>query len=162
MQKRLPTPFSSVARIERITAAAGWRPVVIVCETLSRHGSMMTRVEAGAESTRSSPPSGLSSSFRLSDWCGLWQLVHSPAANGECTACHNPHQAAEAGLLLKERRKLCLECHEEKDLAGDPAHAQASGRSCLECHDPHLGQDKFLLKPGLLPLPQPKGPAVVK
>ena len=71
---------------------------------------------------------------------------HDPAGNGECASCHAAHQSNQKGLLIKERAKLCFECHEEKDMAAVKGHAGQLQKSCLECHDPHLGADKFLLK----------------
>jgi len=72
---------------------------------------------------------------------------HDPAGNAECASCHNPHQSNEKGLLIKARGKLCFECHEEKDMAAVKAHAGQLQKSCIDCHDPHLGADKFFLKP---------------
>ena len=71
---------------------------------------------------------------------------HDPVANGECAACHNPHQADEPALLSKDRRKVCFECHEENDMATVKAHASAPQESCVTCHDPHSGKDKYFLK----------------
>jgi predicted CXXCH cytochrome family protein len=73
---------------------------------------------------------------------------HDPAGNGECASCHAAHQSDEKSLLIKGRAKLCYECHEEKDLAAVKGHSGQLQKSCLDCHDPHLGADKFLLKPG--------------
>jgi predicted CXXCH cytochrome family protein len=65
----------------------------------------------------------------------------------DCTGCHKPHQSAETRLLAKNILKLCGDCHDDKDLKAVKAHAGTEGKSCVACHDPHVGKDKFLLKP---------------
>ncbi|HZV35845.1 MAG TPA: cytochrome c3 family protein, partial [Verrucomicrobiae bacterium] len=72
---------------------------------------------------------------------------HEPAGNGDCSSCHNPHVSNEPKLLIKDRQKVCFECHEEKDLVAVKSHAGQTEKACIECHDPHLGKDKYLLKP---------------
>jgi predicted CXXCH cytochrome family protein len=74
---------------------------------------------------------------------------HDPVGNGDCASCHSAHQSSERGLLSKPSGQLCLDCHEEKDLAKVKAHLDAPKKNCIECHDPHLGTDKFLLKPAV-------------
>jgi len=64
----------------------------------------------------------------------------------DCFACHDPHQAGEHALLKKAPAALCLDCHEQKDLAQVKAHAAAGTKTCTDCHDPHAGKDKNLLK----------------
>jgi len=50
-------------------------------------------------------------------------------------------------LLAKNILKLCGDCHDDKDVKAVKAHAGTEGKSCVACHDPHVGKDKFLLKP---------------
>jgi predicted CXXCH cytochrome family protein len=49
-------------------------------------------------------------------------------------------------LTKKILPALCLDCHEQKDLAAVKGHAGAEGQNCITCHDPHTGTDKFLLR----------------
>jgi len=72
-------------------------------------------------------------------------------AVADCSSCHSAHKSEESALLIKSRAQLCLECHEVKDLAQSKGHAQIAKMACLQCHDPHVGQDKFLLKPARNP-----------
>jgi predicted CXXCH cytochrome family protein len=71
---------------------------------------------------------------------------HAPAENGECISCHDPHESQQTKLLKKAGRKLCMDCHEEKEIAAVKVHQEAPTRACGECHDPHSGKDKSLLK----------------
>lgn len=77
---------------------------------------------------------------------GQWQ--HEPAKIGDCTACHSPHTADFPGLLIQERRSLCLTCHEQlgEHMAGAlTVHEPAAG-DCLECHNTHGSDHAGLLK----------------
>ncbi len=77
------------------------------------------------------------------------KFKHDPAANGECSSCHAPHQSGFGKLLIKDGRQTCFECHDEKEMAGVKAHQRAvAARNCSECHDPHQGEDKHFLRPG--------------
>ena len=66
----------------------------------------------------------------------------------DCLSCHKPHASAQTKLLAKDILKLCGDCHDDKDLKAVKGHAGAEGQACTVCHDPHVGKDKFLLKPG--------------
>ena len=69
--------------------------------------------------------------------------------NRECAACHNPHQAKLAGLLVAKSPDLCLTCHKDlKDrLEKDKAHPPAA-RDCTRCHKPHFSaQDSLMVQP---------------
>jgi predicted CXXCH cytochrome family protein len=63
---------------------------------------------------------------------------HGPAAGGRCTACHEPHAAAEKALLRAAPSTLCAMCH---DIGPTPAraHAPVADRECTACHAPHGG-----------------------
>ena len=69
----------------------------------------------------------------------------------DCTSCHNPHASGENALLPKPVGKLCLDCHDLKDLQAVKGHAGKLNVSCVVCHDPHVGNNQFLLKPAALP-----------
>jgi predicted CXXCH cytochrome family protein len=71
---------------------------------------------------------------------------HRPVVDGECTQCHNPHQAALPGLMLARTPDLCLTCHKtlKASLADGHVHPPAA-RDCLRCHTPHAAAEKRLL-----------------
>ncbi len=100
--------------------------------------------------------------------------VHSPAADGECGSCHNPHASdtySQLSLPFPEKNyadgrvesfALCFECH-DSDLLEKPASTSATnfrngeqnlhylhinkekGRSCKTCHDLHASDNQFLI-----------------
>ncbi|MEF9437618.1 MAG: cytochrome c3 family protein [Candidatus Mariimomonas ferrooxydans] len=73
----------------------------------------------------------------------LWS--HGPAANGNCTACHNPHRSAFQYMLLKEKTtELCMQCHSSGYIMKTDEHT--NDRECISCHNPHMGKNRFLLK----------------
>jgi predicted CXXCH cytochrome family protein len=71
---------------------------------------------------------------------------HSPVAEGECTACHNPHGSKLEYQLLSQPNDLCLSCHERiittKDRKG---HIAMENGSCLSCHTSHYSELKGLM-----------------
>ena len=73
--------------------------------------------------------------------------AHGPTAQGECLACHQPHEASNPFLLSSDRANLCRKCHTEQRLT--PAMHQlviSKGLACLDCHDPHSGDSHKLLR----------------
>jgi predicted CXXCH cytochrome family protein len=85
--------------------------------------------------------------------------VHSPVASGNCTACHSPHSSPYKKLLITEKKKICLNCH-NKSLSKDNKpvinilqlvstkkylHPVLENAGCTPCHLQH-GSDfpKFL------------------
>jgi predicted CXXCH cytochrome family protein len=77
----------------------------------------------GCHSDRHSPRGGAATTW-----------LHGPVANGECTACHSPHQTAQRYMLLEDNGPaLCGQCQ-------DPA------AECMGCHNAHSGQSPLLLK----------------
>jgi predicted CXXCH cytochrome family protein len=74
----------------------------------------------------------------------------------DCLGCHKPHQSKENALLAKNILQLCGDCHDDKDLKAVKAHAGMEGKSCVVCHDPHVGKDKYFLKPGAVGQPAVK------
>jgi len=78
-------------------------------------------------------------------------VVHPPAAESECTACHNPHVARFSGLLKQSPGPLCAACHPEiaGELERPVTHQPAREGKCVACHLPHGGEHQaLLLKPG--------------
>jgi predicted CXXCH cytochrome family protein len=72
---------------------------------------------------------------------------HGPAVDGNCLACHEPHESVNKALLVKPRNEICNKCHEEKRLAV-MMHRRVSqvGVACPDCHNPHSENSKYLLK----------------
>ncbi len=56
----------------------------------------------------------------------------------------------ENKLISKPLEKLCLDCHEQKDIDSAKGHQGMGATPCLKCHDAHAGADQYLLKPELL------------
>ena len=74
---------------------------------------------------------------------------HAPVAEGQCSACHNPHQSKLGSLLLAQSPDLCMACHTElkQKMAEQKSHSPAE-RDCQRCHQPHSGSlDKLLMLP---------------
>lgn len=77
-------------------------------------------------------------------------VLHPPAAEGDCSACHRTHGAAIRKLSPAGRRALCRDCHEDvsRNAAGTPwktPHAPVAKGDCTACHDPHAAPHRFLL-----------------
>jgi len=62
--------------------------------------------------------------------------VHGPVADGECTACHEPHFSTRPKLLKKDR--ICFECHDPFPEEGT-VHIPVKYGECTACHSPHAG-----------------------
>jgi predicted CXXCH cytochrome family protein len=73
---------------------------------------------------------------------GLW--LHTTAAEGDCDACHAPHQSGYPGVLLSKPEEICQECHSDEKTMNIPDHSKPG--ECLDCHNPHLGKNRLLLK----------------
>ena len=89
-------------------------------------------------------------------------FIHGPAAVSDCSICHLPHESQFDRLLITDSRKICLYCHQARDVALNPVHAklfnkngtdpgqngQEHPKRCTNCHDPHKGDNRFFLKKG--------------
>lgn len=73
------------------------------------------------------------------------KVKHAPVEQGECLACHNPHQADNKFLLVRKGKALCNECHDDVTL-GKFKHAPAAEGACLDCHRAHVSDGPALLK----------------
>lgn len=81
-----------------------------------------------------------------------------------CTNCHNPHSTELPKLLKKEKKELCVSCHDreyqskysdgsarvipniKQKIKGSNAHPIAvSEANCTKCHSPHSSQYGALL-----------------
>ncbi len=73
--------------------------------------------------------------------------IHGPVAAGACVACHNPHKSEFKGLLLREGKALCIECHAsmETRLASAVSTHDPVKADCLRCHTPHASDDRMQL-----------------
>jgi len=85
------------------------------------------------------------------------KYLHSPAEEGECLECHNPHASPFPNMLRKGDpvEKLCFQCHDLEDIVDIKPHDQRTPQMqrCITCHDPHVSQREYLLKPGAGLLP---------
>ena len=73
--------------------------------------------------------------------------VHSPVLDGNCTACHHPHQTQRRFMLLgSSNRELCTRCHDPVEDEVMAAHARDSDADCVTCHNAHVGTKRALLK----------------
>ncbi len=68
-------------------------------------------------------------------------LLHQPVADGECGGCHDPHGAANEGLLTREGADVCYGCHNQERIAfaEGVVHQPVADGDCLTCHSPHGG-----------------------
>jgi predicted CXXCH cytochrome family protein len=82
------------------------------------------------------------------DRVNQYPKMHGPVAAVACLWCHTPHESAEAHLLKKPAREVCLQCHDVAALNSDkvPAHVDPA-RSCIECHSGHGGTAPYFLLP---------------
>ncbi len=67
-------------------------------------------------------------------------VTHKPVDSEKgCLSCHAPHAAANKGLLLKEDKELCFQCHAKTKAAekAKDVHAAFTDESCTVCHNPH-------------------------
>jgi len=71
---------------------------------------------------------------------------HMPAADGDCTACHDPHQSEQAKLLNAPAGEICLQCHDQGDFSGTVVHGPVAGGDCVACHNPHATDLARLLR----------------
>ncbi len=74
-------------------------------------------------------------------------VAHPPARDGDCSSCHKPHAARNAGLLLERPAILCVGCHGEiaAELDRPMLHEPVAEGRCTDCHRPHGGSHEGLL-----------------
>lgn len=71
---------------------------------------------------------------------------HSPAKDGDCLGCHDPHSSDLRNLLQSDMGKpTCLRCH---DVAGKDmiVHGPVKKNDCASCHEPHSSKFSKLLR----------------
>lgn len=75
-------------------------------------------------------------------------VLHGPVAQGECLACHTPHQSDHANLLVDPPKDQCLGCHVDFGARMKNAvsvHQPATG-DCGGCHNAHGGTSRAFVK----------------
>ena len=76
------------------------------------------------------------------------QAVHSPVAQGNCIACHTPHDSPRPHLIRPKGEQLCVGCHPlEKVNTAD--HPRVTRVDCLLCHQGHHSEREKLLRKGI-------------
>ena len=75
--------------------------------------------------------------------------VHPPAAMGQCTFCHKPHESTQVDLLTSSPPGLCVTCHNTASEKIVKAHGgmQVKDANCVGCHDPHAAEGSKLFHP---------------
>ena len=74
------------------------------------------------------------------------KYMHGPAAVGDCTACHMPHDSDNKALLVKKGNDLCFTCHDAvRDETKKKVVHDALEEGCTTCHNPHGSSFKKLL-----------------
>ena len=65
------------------------------------------------------------------------KFIHTPVEDGDCIACHNPHESPNKFQLLAKGSALCFNCHDEAMAGGAFVHGPVAVGGCVACHDPH-------------------------
>jgi predicted CXXCH cytochrome family protein len=65
------------------------------------------------------------------------KFIHKPLLQGDCTACHNPHDSLKKYQLIAEGTALCFQCHDSSINENEYVHGPSAMGGCLLCHDPH-------------------------
>ena len=77
------------------------------------------------------------------------KMLHSPVAEGDCTACHSPHASANKFLLRAKGGQLCFTCHDDSIVEKKYVHGPAAVGGCITCHEAHSADfDKMLRAEG--------------
>lgn len=77
--------------------------------------------------------------------------IHPPVEEGDCLACHDPHQSENVALLETKLNGLCFQCHDAKTsiIEGrtlEHYHEPPTDDLCTKCHSPHISKGPNLLK----------------
>jgi predicted CXXCH cytochrome family protein len=74
------------------------------------------------------------------------KFIHKPLLQGDCTACHNPHDSSHKYQLIAEGKALCFQCHDNRINKNKYSHGPSAMGGCILCHDPHSADYKSNLK----------------
>lgn len=73
-------------------------------------------------------------------------VLHPPAAEGDCLACHAFHRLSIKQLPAGAKRELCFGCHDDFTAGGKKRmHAPVAKGECTGCHGVHAAAGKNLL-----------------
>lgn len=73
-------------------------------------------------------------------------VLHPPAEEGDCLACHPFHQLSIKQLPAASKRDLCFGCHDDFTAGGKMRmHAPVAEGKCTGCHGPHGAAGEKLL-----------------
>lgn len=67
----------------------------------------------------------------------LQEHLHTPAAEGNCVGCHDPHQSNYKFSLKGQAADLCFNCHDRSAFTDEYVHGPVAAGDCNVCHDPH-------------------------
>jgi DmsE family decaheme c-type cytochrome len=75
------------------------------------------------------------------------RVSHAPAREGRCMTCHLPHESEVSGVLVRDQRSLCGECHQlvDQEMGRPSLHRPFVTAQCSACHNPHGANEKKLL-----------------
>ncbi|MBW2733767.1 MAG: hypothetical protein JRH20_15370 [Deltaproteobacteria bacterium] len=74
---------------------------------------------------------------------------HDPFAKGDCTGCHNAHGSNQPGMLHKEQKSVCADCHKTEtnaSFSGAYKHQPFEQGRCDGCHNPHQSSFAHLVR----------------
>jgi len=74
-----------------------------------------------------------------------YKFVHGPAATGDCTSCHNPHESNTGRLLVKDGADLCFMCHVDMQKEIKRSSRTCAGRRLHLVPYPHGSSAKKFL-----------------
>lgn len=86
--------------------------------------------------------------FSCHDKFKLKANIHKPLQEGDCIACHSPHESPYKYQLLAQGAELCFKCHDSRLNQNRYVHGPAAVGGCTLCHDPHSADYKNNLKVG--------------
>ena len=74
------------------------------------------------------------------------KMMHTPVADGDCTACHSPHASPNKYLLRAKGGELCFSCHDKDMVRKRFVHGPAAVGGCIACHEAHSADFGKILK----------------
>jgi predicted CXXCH cytochrome family protein len=79
----------------------------------------------------------------------LQRYLHQPFAEKSCEVCHAPAKEGKVVLTDQDSKTMCVACHEGPAKRIETAKVQHPGAvgQCIDCHNPHAGKLPGLPKP---------------